>query len=163
MGKKKTAEQKKLEGTERADRPEMALPKKKIDIPKHESYLNPAQVKIYKRICEHINDHSLLQNIDSFYVSQVAVSMWNVAKYTRVTNKEGLVQIYQSGATNTSGYYNALKGEREFLKDANKQLGLTIKAREDLASFAERVKPLKDSNKESKPVDPFENKLKKVG
>jgi len=158
--KKKTTKEKELSGTNRPDRTKSAK-KTDIEIPKPESYLNDEQIEIYNRICEHISEHSLLQTIDSLYVSQVAVAYYNVSKYTKITNKEGLVQKYESGATNTSGYYNALKGERDFLKDANRQLGLTVKAREDLNSFSERVTPLKATTEEVK-KDRFGGRLTKV-
>jgi len=158
--KKKTTAEKELSGTNRPDKTKVAKGVK-IEIPKPEPYLNAAQKKIYHRICEHINEHSLLQTIDSFYISQVAVSFHLIAKYTKLINKEGAIQTYESGATNVSGYYSILKGERLNLKDAIRQLGLTVKAREDLNSFSERITPLKPST-DADESDPFARKLRRV-
>lgn len=158
--KKKTTAEKELSGTNRPDKTKVAK-KGEIEIPPPETYLNAAQKKIYYRICEHINEHSLLQSIDSLYVSQAAVSFSLISKYTKLINRQGATQTYDSGAMNISAYYSVLKGERLNLKDAIRQLGLTVKAREDLNSFSERITPLQPSANADE-SDPFARKLKRV-
>ena len=62
--KKKTTEEKELAGTNRPDKAERTAKVSDLtNIPEPETFLNPAQRKIYNRLCEHVLEHSLLQTI----------------------------------------------------------------------------------------------------
>lgn len=127
--------------------------KKQFTPPKPESYLTEDQIEIYHRICDHIYAHTLLQKIDSVFVSQVAFSLDQISQLSEIINENGPVQVFASGASNVSGHYSALNKERDFLIKATTELGLSVKAREKLLSFADRTKL--DSDKAKFANDPF--------
>lgn len=129
--------------------------KKQFKHPTPESYLNKEQIAIYHRLCDHVFSHTLLQNIDSIFLSQAAFSLSQISRLSKIVNSEGAVQTFASGASNVSGHYTALNKERDFLLKATLELGLSVRAREKLLSFADKAKL--DSEKASYQNDPFLN------
>ena len=129
--------------------------KKQFKHPTPESYLNKEQITIYHRLCDHVFSHTLLQNIDSIFLSQAAFSLSQISRLSKIVNSEGAVQTFASGASNVSGHYTALNKERDFLLKATLELGLSVRAREKLLSFADKAKL--DSEKASYQNDPFLN------
>jgi phage terminase small subunit len=62
--KKKTVEQKKLEGTDRKDRDGLAIAAD-MSMPKHPSWLDADEVKIWKRLAPRLNKMGVLSNTDA--------------------------------------------------------------------------------------------------
>jgi len=129
--------------------------KKQFIPPDPESYLNKEQIAIYHRLCDHVFSHTLLQKVDSVFLSQAAFSLHQISRLSEIVNSQGCVQTFASGASNVSGYYTALNKERDFLLKATAELGLSVRAREKLLSFADKAKL--DSEKASYQNDPFLN------
>lgn len=164
--RKKTIEEKKLAGTFRPER-EQPKQRKKIEnnpttAPPPETYLNGPQRKLYYRICAHVLEHSLMQTVDGFFISAVALSFWLIAKNSKIVTKEGATAETKPGAANVTGAYSVLKAERLFMDKAVKQLGLSVKAREDLSSFSEKIILKTTEPEKTEPTSVFGKRLKVI-
>ena len=130
MGRKKAAAEKKLSGTENATRARTRLKKEaKSDHPAPPMQLSGNALMFYDRICKHLAENGVIQDVDALFVAQTAQNLHITAEAWAVIEKEGAVQETHSGYTQQTGHYTVWKNGLAIYKDQAAQLGLTVKAR----------------------------------
>lgn len=115
------------------------------DPPKPERYLTTSGKKIFKKIVQHIIDHNLLCDIDSFGISTLAHNLDIYHRMvTTIEDKEkvkpgsGYFQQFNSGVVQKSPEVQLMDKALDNIYRLSKEYGLTVKSRDSMLSFSNK-------------------------
>ena len=102
-----------------------------MNIPEPQKYLTKEGKEIYFKMCELLEDHSALEDIDSFGLSMAAHYLYLFHKYA-----DGeLIQTFPNKTRQVSPEHTIMKDAREGFIKLCAQYGLSNKAREMMLKF----------------------------
>ena len=111
--------------------------------PKPQTYLIGTGKKIYHEICEHIINHNVLCDIDSFNVSTLAYNFDLFARMARLINVRerkttgsGLFFKTKTGYMQKSVEAQAMDTALGWIMKLSKEYGLTVSARDSILAFS---------------------------
>lgn len=141
----KTYEEKALAGTVKLSKVRDSQLTTTQKPPKPQRYLTRNGKKIYKQICEHIIEHKILCEIDSYGISILAHNLDLYQRYidimeTREAKKPGTgyIKMYSSGATAKSDESIIVDKAEEKIHKYAKEYGLTVKSRDGILAFSKQ-------------------------
>tara|TARA_R110001632_G_scaffold89354_1_gene192605 strand:+ start:89 stop:544 length:456 start_codon:yes stop_codon:yes gene_type:complete len=133
--RRSTAAEKKLQGTNRADRSQD--PKDfDSDIHPPASYLTNDGIEIYYSICKHLKENKGFAGIDHFEISVVANSFSLYAHAANKCKNGGYTQETQTGYSQVKAEYTVMKNESINIMKYAEKYGLNQAAREKILAFS---------------------------
>ena len=103
--------------------------------PAPQGYLTKEGRQIYNRICELLDQHSALEEVDSYGLSMAAHWLWLFNEAGEKVKENGGVQEYKTGATGVSAHLTVMKTASAMFKDLSAKFGLSNKDRELMLKF----------------------------
>ena len=103
--------------------------------PKAQKYLTKEGEDIYKEMCQLLEDHNAIEEIDSYGLSMAAHWLWLYHKAALQTQENGGVQVYKTGAEGVSAHLTVMKTASAMFKDLSAKFGLSNKDRELMLKF----------------------------
>ena len=147
---KKSESLKAVQGTLRPDRDitPMASTVDRSDFPDPIIELNESARHFYDLTIEHLNDASVLYQVDAMLLSVLAKNIdIMIQASNEIKDLEDVVQEFDSGATNITGTFTAFERAVKNVLTLSAKLGLSPADREKLMSF---------SNLKKMKVDPYD-------
>jgi|TARA_Y100000401_G_C8325657_1_gene228075 phage terminase small subunit len=147
---KKSKSLKAVQGTLRPDRDitPMASTVDRSDFPDPIIELNESARHFYDLTIEHLNDASVLYQVDAMLLSVLAKNIdIMIQASNEIKDLEDVVQEFDSGATNITGTFTAFERAVKNVLTLSAKLGLSPADREKLMSF---------SNLKKMKVDPYD-------
>ena len=99
--------------------------------PKAQNYLTKEGEDIYKEMCQLLEDHNAIEEIDSYGLSMAAHYLYLFHKYA----DEDPIQTFTNGTRQVSPAFSIMKDSREGFIKLSAKFGLSNKDRELMLKF----------------------------
>lgn len=153
MAKRISQEKKTQKGTSRGVRNKSVKRQDVVGYPDPGVEITESQMKIYQRICDHLQAYSALVDVDCYIIASMSVAIDTRNEAIKLMVAEGLIQEFENGTRNISPEFSIFKKANEEIRQLSKFLGMDPRSRSSIPSFLDAP-----TGKE----DPIETLLKRA-
>ena len=135
MSRKKTTTEKVKTGTIRADRVKKLAAPDMTGLPEPTADLSADEMKMYTRLCKHLQSRDVLFDADAAILTAAAVAIVQNRKAIQALHDAGPIQYFDNGTRNVSPEYSTFEKTTSLIARLSKSLGLDPKSRQDMTAF----------------------------
>lgn len=141
--RKKTYQEHAEAGTVRLDKMRVAKLEAVTTPPPPQKYLTTGGKRIYKKICQHIIQHNIMCEIDSFGISVLAHQFDLYQRMVEMVEEKekrlpgsGYFQAFSNGVVQKSPEVQVMDKAIDQIFKYAKEFGLTVKSRDNIMAFS---------------------------